>query len=239
MKLQIKTRYIALGIIIVLTGLFLFGWHLGHKKAESLLNDVISTKNKEIETYVIELKSRAVYLTQVEQEVQTLKEAKKEGLIDREALKALNIKQTAEISKLKIQIDTLLENIDHSGEIVVVYDTITEIPKNALLLPFTFEKHDPWLDLSGSLSSQATLDISLGMSLEIDAVSGIEKKTKAPILSITTDNPYINIIGVRSYKTDIPKIKRYGLGIQFGFGASKMGLSPYVGFGVHYSLIRF
>ena len=42
-------------------------------------------------------------------------------------------------------------------------------------------------------------------------------------------------------KTIIPKPnpKRWGIGIQAGYGASEDGLSPYIGIGVTYSLIRF
>ena len=42
-------------------------------------------------------------------------------------------------------------------------------------------------------------------------------------------------------KTIIPKTspKRWGIGIQAGYGASEDGLSPYIGIGVTYSLIRF
>ena len=42
-------------------------------------------------------------------------------------------------------------------------------------------------------------------------------------------------------KTIIPKPnqKKWGIGIQAGYGASEDGLSPYIGIGVTYSLIRF
>ena len=36
-----------------------------------------------------------------------------------------------------------------------------------------------------------------------------------------------------------PNPKRWGIGIQAGYGASEDGLSPYIGIGVTYSLIRF
>ena len=36
-----------------------------------------------------------------------------------------------------------------------------------------------------------------------------------------------------------PKQKKWGIGIQAGYGASEDGLSPYIGIGVTYSLIRF
>ena len=36
-----------------------------------------------------------------------------------------------------------------------------------------------------------------------------------------------------------PKQKKWGIGIQAGYGASENGLSPYIGIGVTYSLIRF
>ena len=55
-------------------------------------------------------------------------------------------------------------------------------------------------------------------------------------------NPVIDsVIHFLPTKTIIPKPnpKRWGIGIQAGYGASEDGLSPYIGIGVTYSLIRF
>ena len=41
------------------------------------------------------------------------------------------------------------------------------------------------------------------------------------------------------YHEPIPHQKRWGIGIQAGYGASRDGLSPYVGVGLTYNLIRF
>ena len=55
-------------------------------------------------------------------------------------------------------------------------------------------------------------------------------------------NPVIDsVIHFLPTKTIIqkPNPKKWGIGIQAGYGASEDGLSPYIGIGVTYSLIRF
>lgn len=41
------------------------------------------------------------------------------------------------------------------------------------------------------------------------------------------------------YHETKPRPKRWGIGIQAGYGASRDGLSPYIGVGLTYNLIRF
>ena len=41
------------------------------------------------------------------------------------------------------------------------------------------------------------------------------------------------------YPETNPRPKRWGIGIQAGYGASKDGLTPYLGFGISYAIVRF
>lgn len=41
------------------------------------------------------------------------------------------------------------------------------------------------------------------------------------------------------YQEQKPRPKRWGLGVQAGYGASRDGLSPYIGVGLTYNIVRF
>lgn len=240
MNLQIKTRYFILGVFIVFLGLFLCGWYLGIKKANASLISMENIHHKEIKRYISKIGDDSVKIFQIEQEVLTLREAIKQDKLEKETLKKLNLKQVSEISKLKLRIDTLLEKITHSGSIIVVYDTITNMPENALLLPFGFSKKDRWLNLDGTFSEKGDLDIALSMDVSVDVITGIDKKTKKSTISIITDNKYIDVINILSYKTDVVRPKKYGIGFHIGYGVTKnLEMSPYIGIGVSRSLICF
>ena len=76
------------------------------------------------------------------------------------------------------------------------------------------------------------------MGVDVDVITGVSK-TKERTVNILTDNPYVGVINVRSYKTDVQKPKRYGIGAVVGYGICRNGLSPIVGIGLSYSLIQF
>lgn len=58
------------------------------------------------------------------------------------------------------------------------------------------------------------------------------------VLDVSDKNPYSITKSQRSY-INLPKQKKWGLGISAGYGANKNGLSPYIGLGVNYNLLSF
>ena len=242
MKLNIPTRYLILALIIVLSGLFFYGWHLGHKKAESALNPLITSQNEEIRRYMAEIDDKTTYIASREQKILSQRQAIRDGEITREELRKLNLRQANEISKLKFRIDTLLDDVANSGGVIIIHDTITNEPKNYVKLPFVVTKDDQWLSLKDSTDISGKTYIALSMEVGVDVITGTEKKTKTPIISIKTDNPYINVIGIRSYKTDTNKPNKWGIGAQIGYGfilSDPVKASPYIGVGLSRSIIRF
>jgi len=68
----------------------------------------------------------------------------------------------------------------------------------------------------------------------------LKKKEKTPSIIITSENSYIKTLSVSSIKFDMPKPKKYGIGLQIGWGLTKeLKTSPYIGVGLSYNLIRF
>ena len=120
------------------------------------------------------------------------------------------------------------------------------MPRNAILLPFSFDnknKKDKWLSLSGTFTNIGKLDsVHLSLNFDIDILSGINKETKKRTTSVLTDCPYVKTIGIRSFKFDEAKPKRWGVGFQIGYGLSldnNPHFSPFLGVGIQRNIIRF
>ena len=148
-----------------------------------------------------------------------------------EELRALNFRQAGEITRLKLQVDTVLRDIYSSGRVIqILKEDIkglqiqldTSILQNAILLPFTFDKKDEWLDLKGSFDSWGSLDLSLNINADLDVWTGIDKTTNRPTVKITTDCTYLNTLSVNSFKMDTYKIPFYNKG---WFRATEIGVA--------------
>lgn len=240
MSYTIPNKYLFLGSLVVIILIFFGGWYIGVSKDKKALNTTIEAQKQEILRLTVQINDTEYQVTKAEQELATEKELRKKDIFEKKELKALNLKQANEITRMKFRIDTLLEDVSHTGHIIPT-DTVfvDNIPHNAILLPFTFEKRDRWFDLKGRFDDNGKLGIDVSMSLDVNAVSGIDKTTKRPVLNLYTDNPYLKTIGIASYKTDTPKPKKYGIGISVGYAICGSGLSPFAGVGLNYNLIRF
>jgi hypothetical protein len=249
MSVSIKSKYIVGIILGLFLALFIAGWYVGARKERKARQEEITASKFKLAKKTIELNEMAVYLTQAEQALATEKELVKAGVIEREALRKLNIKYLNEISRLVLQIDTLMTDISHNGQIITIQqntiDSLTHqtvsVKKNVILLPFEFVRADEFLSLKGAFDKDGKLDIGLKMDVPIDVITGISKETKKPFVNVTTPNSYIDVISIKSYSTDVSKPKRIGIGAQVGYGISlnkEPVLAPYIGLGISYNFIR-
>lgn len=238
--MKVKTKYIILAILIGIFGVYVLGRYSGRKKAESVLNPLILSQEDRIISYVLEIGDKTTYIAQKETEILSQREAIKRSDIERKELSALNLKQVNEISRLKLRVDTLLEDVNNSGGVITIHDTITLKPTNYVKLPFIVTKNDQWLSLKDSTDINGKTSILLKMNLSLDVWTGRSQKTKKYTTLITTDSPYIGVIGIKSQKYDVPKQRPYGIGLQIGYGlTTQLKPTPYIGIGLQYSLIKF
>jgi hypothetical protein len=235
-----KTKYLLITIPVVLCLVFFAGYVRGHGKAESASKARLDSLNSIISSYVVMLDDTKTYVTKIEQELKTEKEARQDGDISRKELRALNIKYLSEISRMKFRIDTLLEDVENNGVVYIIHDTITLNPTSYIKLPFVVTKNDQWLSLKDSTDIKGKTSIALKMNLSLDVYTGIDKTTKKYNTQISTDSPYIGIIGIKSQKFDAPKPKKYGIGLQVGYGlTTQLKPTPYLGIGFGYNFIQF
>lgn len=247
MNTTIKVKHVILTLFLTITAIFFFGHAIGHQKADNVSTQLIGALNEEIQRYVVQINENRFYITSAEQELTTQRALVKSGLLEREELQKLNIKQANEISRITLKIDTLLSDISHNGQIISILnsqiannnnkDTVSKF--NVIRLPFDFNKQDKWLTLTGNFDDCGELDIAVKMAVGIDLLTGLEKKTEKPFAILKTDNPYIIPLALSSYKTDTQKTKRFGLGFIGGYGFNLTGDvkgSPFIGGGVSYDL---
>ena len=244
--MTIKTRYVIIGVIALFIATFFVGKYLGRRKAINASEGIQNALNNEIVRHKVKILKDSVYIAEVSQEITTLKEAKKIGDIKIAELKALNIKNLNELSRLKFRIDTLLKNIPHTGEIEIDLSNLVMESKdstnkhNSIRLPFKFGKQDEWLTFHGVFDTKGILDMDIKMDIGIDVWTGYKKKDKNPSVLVTTDNPYINTLNIRSQKFDFAKPKKYNVSLFMGYGLTKnFEGSPVLGIGIGRSIFRF
>lgn len=252
MAIRFSTKYLFLAIIIALAGIFFLGRYTGHKKADNASNALILALNDSISSYQYKVGDLTRTAFEQAQIITTQKEAIKRGDLERKELRALNLKLVSEINELNLQVDILLENVTHSGTIIVVQqETIdslnrdinrVKVSQKAILLPFAFTKADKWLGLKGNFDKDGKLDVGLKLTADVDVFTGLDKKTKQYKSVVTSDCPYISVLNIKSQKFDLKKPTRWGIGLNAGYGIifdKDVHLAPYLGAGASYNLIRF
>jgi hypothetical protein len=241
MSFTIKTRTWIIVAICLIVGLFVAGYIIGHRKAVLASNATISALSKEITRTTIELNNTKLYVTSVEQEIETLRQAKTDGDLTAKELRKLNLKLVNENTRLQLVVDTLFEDVFFGGQIIEVHDTVN-VTGNAIKLPFDFEKKDKFLDLKGNFNDNGKLSIGLKMDASLDIWTGISSETKLPVARVTTNNPYLGVLSINSIKLDTQKPKKYSIGVMVGYGLivkKEPQLAPFIGIGVTRSVIRF
>jgi hypothetical protein len=243
MSVTIKTKWIILAICIVALVLFFGGWLVGTSVANRASRVLISGKDKQLDSMYIVLKDRQFYAYEIEQDILTLKDAINRGLVEKETLKALNLKYISEVTTLKGQVRILKDSIEHNGNVIIIQPCDTTLPpKPAIELPFSFKEHNKWYQLDGTFNNTGKLNVLLTVPLEIDVYTGYNKTSKEYQAIVTTDNPNVIFNGVRSLKLDLKNPPKYNVSIFLGYGMSVQKnptLSPFIGVGVGRSLIRF
>ena len=105
-----------------------------------------------------------------------------------------------------------------------------------------------WIDaMFGFNKGFSYLDLKIKNKYEI--VMGFEGgnifKRGIPYATLTNLNPYTSTKEMRVYQVRVPKQRRFGVGLQAGFGGvydiqqKSIGYGPYVGLGINYNIINW
>lgn len=116
----------------------------------------------------------------------------------------------------------------------IVNKTVLDTISNTPIYESSFNLKDYiWGDI---VAKKDTTDIKINIKNDFNIVT--YKERGKLVLDVSDKNPYSVTKVQRSY-INLPKQKRFGLGVNAGYGISKSGLSPYIGLGVNYNILNF
>lgn len=128
-----------------------------------------------------------------------------------------------------------------TGSTVVIYPIPSDydtIPYKQLIYPiYQRSNSNQWIAYNIRASKDTTI---LGLSVvnKYAVILGYNKKK--PFVDVINYNPYSSTRILRSYQVLVPKEKRFGIGFSSGIGIGQgLKLSPYIGIGIQYSVIKF
>lgn len=238
--MQVKTKYVIIALVIALAGVYLLGRYAGHRRTETTLSSVIQGLQDEIVSYKYQLGALIKTATEKDQMILSQKQAIETALIEKEELKKLNLKRANEVTYLKVMLNILEDSLSHSGTVVIVEDCDSaDYSYPAIRLPFHFWENDSNYNLYGGITTDGVMDVNLNVPVEIDLWTGIDKDTKEYKAVVTSNNPVVQITGIRSAKFDIPTRKKFGIGLSAGYGIGNNGLTPFIGVSANFNLIEF
>lgn len=132
-------------------------------------------------------------------------------------------------------LETLVQNT--APTTITKTDTITKDNYIEVWPEYSKDFEDKWITTEIRMNKDSSF-LSLKSRDSLTIVIGIDKKK--PFAEITSYSPYTEVKKLRTYQVSLPPPKKFGIGIQAGYGFSE-GLKPrpYVGIGVSYNFIRF
>lgn len=232
MKLNFNTFLIA---IIVLIVIIFFTRECNHNK-------YIKTLENESDLYVNHEKVFTVSLNKYKEELATQKAIVryKEDLLAKEIAETSNLKNI--IVGIKGKVEIIIKPVPvYLDKIITLTDSTKCLP-----LPIKFKRGDKWWNETGTITEKGYLESdSLNFISEPIIAVGYKKRTfktllKKPELVIVyrDKNPYSHIKELDNiFIKDKPR--RFGIGLQVGYGLSIYGLSPTISIGINYNLIKF
>lgn len=132
---------------------------------------------------------------------------------------------------------------------IVRNDTVYLYPEYTSNIKMGMKKDSSYWITAKVKANKDTTDIGISLSNAYTVVIGRDKvkgfknlfKPKVPFVEVTNENPYTSTKTIRAYQVKAPKPKRFGLGVQVGYGLTFDKypiLRPYIGVGINYNIIE-
>lgn len=218
------TTIALLGVIIILL-IALFT----KRKGSSVLQDEILSLSEELTFYQAENGAWIAEMTETkasyDNALRDLETAKAElnamGLVS-EGLKTYTKVKVVVRDTIPMEPVYVIDTIERD---VIIYDSTL----------VAFEYSDQWLD---ARTEQHLWWQSLVYEIRDEVTFTVRSEKNRVILQGANQNPNARITGI-DYIEVKQKPARFGVGPHLGVGITPAGLQPYLGVGVHYSLIKF
>jgi len=241
--MEFKTRNVIVGVITALVVVFIGGWLLGRLARDNASTTIISGQNDIITTYEYRIGDMERLAHEKDAIISSQREAIKAGLILKEELKALKIKYVRDLTRVNATVEILLDSIASYHPIIIPCPE-GELYHPVLYLPLAFQDTTEFYNITGRFDTTGVLSIGVKIPMSLDVWVGEDREIKGNFKTVvTTDNPYITINGFKSCIFDLPKRRKWAVGIQAGYGlvyANKQIYSaPFVGLGISRTIVSF
>lgn len=102
---------------------------------------------------------------------------------------------------------------------------------------YTSAKKDQWIDYK-IIANKDSIKFNLVMQNDYSVVIG--RKSGQDFVDIINRSPYSTTKSVRTYQVQMPKPKRFGVGVHVGYGlGTNFEFTPVISAGLNYNVIRF
>lgn len=137
-----------------------------------------------------------------------------------------------------VSIGNIQTNINHENPTTITKVDTVHIGGFTYVFPeYSDSLVNHWITYH-SKANKLKSSFTLKMNHEFSAVVGSYKGV--PFADITSKNPYDSITNFRTYQVTMPKVKRWGIGLNLSAGISgDFKIRPFIGLGVQYSFIKF
>lgn len=232
MKLNTNTFLIAIIITILI---IFFTRECNHNKyIKTLENESELYKNQEINFEISKDKQ--------DHEIATQKAIVryKDNLLAKEIAETSNLRNIVVGIKGKV-ITRIIPQKVYLDSVITLIDSTKCLP-----LPIKFKRGDQWWNETGTITAKGYLESdSLSFVSEPMIAVGHKKKTfktlfkREELVIVYRDkNPYAHIKELENIVIQ-DKPRRFGIGLQVGYGITNSGLSPTISIGINYNLIKF
>lgn len=203
MTIKIRLTYVIIALIAVLTASFWLGGIKPRRETDRLsktLYELNSQLSDTISTYRITVNGQTQTIAEQKSLILSQQEAIRFHILDKDKLKAINIKQVRENIRLKTRINILKDSLEMiKPEIIYVVDADSDsIPH--LRLPHSLSYEDDYMFLGVDIFPNDWY-FNMAMDMDIDITVG-ERKTglfrTKPYVVTSFDNPYVGKVKVQS-----------------------------------------
>jgi hypothetical protein len=220
-----KVRTLVILVLALITVSFFAGrWSTSGLRSAQY--DQISAQDTIIKVYQRELNGRDQTIYEKNQLLGTQREAIQAGILERDLLKATNIKKATQITQLKAQLQAAIDSIPISDTVFITVDNEDgsgEV-KTYAQLPFSWDYSDQWISLQTGITLQKQgwfqLEAPTGFSIVLGGKDGKQ------VAAVTTPSPYItvtdfNVVRLNQekwyYKPWVPAVGGFAGGVVTGW----------------------
>lgn len=153
------------------------------------------------------------------------------------------------IIRLQNLVSKYKKNLNAGGSVTVIKDSIyidrykpvilgkdTIVFSQSVLLDTVSNK---WIKAKYGFDKGVSV-LNLSVLNDYEIVIGKDSKTRQNFVQVKNNNPYTTVNTLKTFRKELPKDKKLGLGFYVGYGLNtNMQLKPSIGISLNYNLIEF